>query len=369
MPRNAMRLPRLALPQGYHNPTILLTLMLGTVGGFLAQIAGLPLGWLLGSLLASAGAALAGWRPLGHPVQLWPRFRSGFIPVIGVAIGASFSPQILEQAGAWWPSLLSLCLFIPAVHALCFWLTLRDGRVDRVTAFFGTVPGGLIESVELGAERGADIAMLTMLQFLRLILVIICVPLAFTLLTGHAVGSASGAVMGGSETHEPGQLLILALAGALGALLGLRLRLPAAIMTGPIFASGILHLLGLVQGAPPGWLIAVTQVVVGTSLGVRFAGLQRRHLLAALKLSLVNTGLALFLALVMALLLRSVQDQSAQAVFLAFAPGGIAEMSLIALSLDIGVVFVTAHHVLRIVLSVAFARLLAGRVLPSRASR
>ncbi|AUH34909.1 AbrB family transcriptional regulator [Paracoccus tegillarcae] len=358
-----MRFPRRVLPQGFHNPTILLTSLFATIGGALADLAGLPLGWLLGSLLVSAAAALTGWRPLGHPVQLWPGLRAWFIPVIGVAIGASFTPQILQQASAWWPSLLALCVFIPLVHALCFWLTMRDGRVDRVTAFFGTVPGGLIESVELGAERGADIAMLTMLQFLRLILVIVCVPLAFTLLTGHAVGSASGAVMGGAEAHEWGQLLILAAAGVAGVLVGAKLHFPAAIMTGPILASGLLHLLGLVEGAPPAWLIAVTQIVVGTSLGVRFAGLQRHHMLAALKLSVVNTGLALLLALVMAAALTTVQQQSAQAVFLAFAPGGIAEMSLIALSLDIGVVFVTAHHVLRIVLSIAFARALSGRVL------
>jgi uncharacterized membrane protein AbrB (regulator of aidB expression) len=56
-------------------------------------------------------------------------------------------------------------------------------------------------------------------------------------------------------------------------------------------------------------------------------------------------------------------DQNWTAVFLAFAPGGLAEMSLIALSLQISVIYVTAHHVLRIVLAVLAARYLAGHVL------
>jgi hypothetical protein len=48
-------------------------------------------------------------------------------------------------------------------------------------------------------------------------------------------------------------------------------------------------------------------------------------------------------------------------VFLAFAPGGLVEMGLIALSLNLSVVYVTAHHLLRIILAVAFARLAWAR--------
>jgi uncharacterized membrane protein AbrB (regulator of aidB expression) len=50
------------------------------------------------------------------------------------------------------------------------------------------------------------------------------------------------------------------------------------------------------------------------------------------------------------------------AVFLAFAPGGITEMSLIALSLHVSVVFVALHHVIRIVLAISIARFFVGRV-------
>jgi uncharacterized membrane protein AbrB (regulator of aidB expression) len=50
-------------------------------------------------------------------------------------------------------------------------------------------------------------------------------------------------------------------------------------------------------------------------------------------------------------------------VFLAFAPGGLAEMALVALSLEISVIYVTVHHILRIILAVLLARAFAGRVL------
>ena len=43
-------------------------------------------------------------------------------------------------------------------------------------------------------------------------------------------------------------------------------------------------------------------------------------------------------------------------------PASSAEMSLVALSLEISAIYVTAHHVARIVMSVAMARLFAGHV-------
>ena len=53
-----------------------------------------------------------------------------------------------------------------------------------------------------------------------------------------------------------------------------------------------------------------------------------------------------------------------EAVVLAFAPGGLAEMSLVAVSLQISVIYVSAHHVARILLSVTFARLFARFIPP-----
>jgi hypothetical protein len=71
----------------------------------------------------------------------------------------------------------------------------------------------------------------------------------------------------------------------------------------------------------------------------------------------------LALAMGVALLLGPFVGEPVAAVFLAFAPGGLAEMGLIALSLQMSVVYVTAHHILRIVLSVLFAQILLRRIL------
>ena len=345
---------------GIHLPTLILTLLAGWAGGIAASWLNLPLPMLLGSLLVVAAASIAGVRPLGRLPQFPQKLRQPFIPIIGVAIGGAFRPEIVEEAAKWWPSLVALALFIPAVHLMGFRALLAAGGTDRVTAFFGTAPGGLIEAVQMGEEAGADVPMLTMLQFLRLILTLVLVPIGFTVLTGHAVGSAGEMEMTGSDVPlMPRDVAILAACAVAGAWIGVRLHLPAGWIFGPIVLSGAVHLAGITETVPPGWLVAGVQVVIGTGLGVRFAGMAPGAILRALRLAVLNVAITIAGAAAVAFALGPLVGESAASVFLAFAPGGLIEMSLIALSLQVSVVYVTVHHIARILLAVTLARVMA----------
>ncbi|WP_164738328.1 AbrB family transcriptional regulator [Frigidibacter oleivorans] len=343
-----------------HLPGVALTLGLAAAGGFAAQALGLPLPFMLGSLLAVAGAALAGLRLAGRPPHVPLQLRAIAIPVIGVSIGGAFRPEIFAEARHWWPSLVCLVIFIPVAHQIGYRALKASGRVDAPTAYFGSAPGGLLETIQMGEEMGADIPMLTMLQFLRLILTVVLVPIGFAILTGHAVGSAGGATLGGGTLPLGLQdVAILFAAGAIGCWAGMRIGMPAGLVTGPLVLSAAAHLAGLTQTVPPQWMIAATQTVIGTTLGMRFAGVRMQSLLLALRLALVNFGVMMAMALVIGITFAPLVQEPATAVMLAFAPGGLAEMSLVAVSLQISVIYVTLHHVLRIVLAVLFAKLFA----------
>lgn len=334
-----------------------MTLALGAVGGLAAHAVHLPLGYLLGSMLVVGVIAALGLTPFGRPPTLPARLRFSFVPVIGVAIGGAFTPEVARAALGWGPSLAALGLFVPLAHAVAYAIY-RRGGLSPVEAFYGAVPGGLIESVQMGEEAGADVRLLIVVQTLRLILTIVTVPLIFLALTGHTVGSAAGAAMVGAAIPlTPLDVLLMLAAGGIGMQVGKRLRLPGYIITGPVLASALLHVTGLLQAIPPGWLIAVTQVILGAGLGVRFVGMSRAMLARCGRLAVMNAVASLILAFAFAEALHLLADEPVIATFLAFAPGGLAEMSLIALSLNMSVIYVTAHHVLRIVLAVSFAKL------------
>lgn len=343
-----------------------LALALGAVGAGAATALGLPLPILLGSLVLVAVLSVLGWRIGGLAPDLPQNLRLGFVPVIGVSIGGAFYPGLLAEAATWWPSLAGLALFVPLAHAISYAIYRSIGGLDRVTALFAAVPGGLIESISMGEQAGADLQMLTMLHFLRLIGCILLVPFAFWLLTGHAVGSAAGVAMPGSQVPVlPQDAVVLLAAGLAGYFGGKWIGLPGFTITGPVLASGAAHLVGLTAAVPPHWMVQMTQLVVGASLGCRFAGLPRGSLPLALRLALVSVLVTLALGFGFALGLHGAVGQRIGTVFLAFAPGGVSEMSLVALSLHVSVVYVAAHHIARIVLAVAVAGF-AAQSLPER---
>lgn len=349
---------RQRLTTGIQPVTIAATYALGGLGWAVGAWIGLPLAALMGAMIAVAIVAASGIRLFGALPAAPQSWREVLIPVIGVAIGGGVPADFFQHLLRWWPTVLAVVAFVPLAHFLSYRLYRRLGRLDPATGYFSAMPGGFIEAMAMGDERGAQMPMLVMLQFLRMILCITLLPLAFTIATGHAVGSGAGISMPGAEvplTWRDGAILLaVAVLGYLGAR---RLGLPAAVLSGPLFLSGLVHALGITGAVPPGWMIVVAQFVIGVTLGTRFAGVAPRQLALALGLAVAAILVSLATALAIALPLANMVGEPIPAVILAFAPGGVSEMALVAISLNLSAVFVTIHHLIRIVLAVVVARL------------
>jgi len=119
--------------------------------------------------------------------------------------------------------------------------------------------------------------------------------------------------------------------------------------------SGAVHLAGLTESRPPAPVIAVAQVVVGAAIGTRFAGADLRQLGRVALAAVGLTALLLTVNVAFAWAVHRVTGLALIDLILAYAPGGVAEMSLIALALGTDAAFVSTHHVARIILIVAAA--------------
>lgn len=328
------------------------TLAIGAAGGALAKLVGLPLPWLLGSQLALCVACLSNLRIAGGPPQ-WPEgSRLVFLPVIGVAIGSTFTWEIVGQIPGWWPFILFVTLFLVSAHALVFLVFRLGGGLDLPTAFFASFPGGFVEATLLGREEGGVEMVIIVQHFLRISLIVLVVPLVFFFLSGGPVGSSVGASLGSPAPISVVSASILLAAGVLGTLLARAIRLPAPDISGAVFASALVHLLGWIDGSVPFWLIEVTQLVVGTSLGIGFAGLTLGQLGRNLGLALAAFATVFTLAVSFAFLLSGGMGQPMPTIALALAPGGLAEMSLIAVSLGLSAPLITLAHLYRICFAV-----------------
>jgi membrane AbrB-like protein len=331
-----------------------LALGLGATGGWAFWTLSLPLPWMLGALFATMVAAVA-----GLPVTGPTRIRGAVVAVIGVLLGAGFTPALLEQVGAWSLTLAGLALYLALSLALLIPWFRKVGGFDPRTAYFAAMPGGLSEMVELAEGAKADVPRVILAQSLRIVTTIAVIAVWFRWIEGVPVGQVAGRA--GFADLAAVDLMILAGAALLGSAVGLGLRLPAPTLLGPMLVSAGLHLTEVTRSAPPAELVVVAQVILGTILGCRFAGISARAMGPAIALSLGATLVMLGLALGFALVLHQLTGQSADQILLAYAPGGLTEMSLVALALNAEAAFVATHHVVRILLVIIAAPVMFRR--------
>ncbi|QXI29727.1 AbrB family transcriptional regulator [Pseudomonas vanderleydeniana] len=313
------------------------TPLVGLAGGYLASQVGWPLPWMVGSLLAIILVrCLTPWQlaeiPGGRKTGQW---------VVGIGIGLHFTPLVMEQVLSHFGLILFGALVTSLSSVLGVWLLRRTGE-DRATAFFSSMPGGSGEMVNLGARNGAVLSRVAAGQSLRVLVVVLCVPAAFKYLLGE------GVPINGSSIVDWRWLVLLFPLGALLAWLWQRLRQPNPWLFGPLLVSATLSIacdlhIGLPNGASQ-----IGQWLIGSGLGCHFNREFFRRAPSFMGRTLVGTALTMLVASLSAWALSALTQLDLRSLTLGMMPGGIAEMSLTAETLQLSVPLVTAMQVMRL---------------------
>lgn len=328
----------------------LAALALGTAGGWLFSRLGVPLAWMLGAMAATTAAALA-----GLPLAVAPGFRAVMIGLLGLMLGSAFTPDIPEHVSRWTPSIAALVGYVVVVAAAVMAWYRRLG-MGPATAYFAAAPGGLNEMVAVGTAMGGDDRAISLIHGLRILLVVSTVPLWYRLTAGYQPAAAARVA---THLGDVGLVdaVVLGASAIAGTLLGRLVRLPAYTLTGPMIVSAALHISGLTAAKPPVELINLAQLVAGAAIGSRFAGVPLKTLAMPVLASLGGTAVMLTTSVAFTAALSSATGLSADALLLAFVPGGLAEMCLVSMALGIDTAFVSTHHFARIVVVVMLAPL------------
>jgi membrane AbrB-like protein len=317
------------------------TLLIAGTGGFLFDLAKFPAGWIAGAMVFSAVAALAG-RPIGLPQSL---LRAFFI-VLGISIGAVASPKTVAGMAAWPLSIAGVTLAMAAVTLGTVAYLRRVHGWDTLTAVYGGIPGGLSQVMVLAAEQGLDLRAIAIVQSTRVIILAVCVPAGLGLfgLAGPARLPA-GAV---AIADAPFELLVLVALSVAVALALLRAGFPGGLIFGPMLVSGVLHGTDLVHITFPQWFANIAMVSLGSLAGSRFTGTPFRVLAGYLGAALGSFVVAIAIAAAFAVGVTALASLHVSDVVVAYAPGSIDAMMILALALHLDPVFVGAHHLVRV---------------------
>ncbi|WP_126975172.1 AbrB family transcriptional regulator [Frigidibacter oleivorans] len=332
------------------------TFALALAGAGLFHALGLPLPFLFGPMTLCLLAALAG-APLKGMGLLSTLART----VLGAGIGASITPEVVHRIPQMAGSVALVPLYVVLIGLVGFPFFRRLG-FDPVTAWYAAMPGGLQDMVAFGQEAGADVRALALIHATRVLIIVTLAPL---ILTGLYDADLTGAVGAAARDLPAGELALLAAAAVLGWKVAEWLGLFGATILGPMILTAALSLAGLIHTRPPAEAILAAQLFIGLGIGVQYVGVTLRELR-----SYVLSGLAFVVLLaVLAALFTEIVTLTGLARpvegFLSFAPGGQAEMTVLALVAGADLGFVILHHLTRmvvVILGAPVAARLAGAV-------
>ena len=318
-------------------------LMVCLAAGALCATLGTPLPWMIGPIVAMAIFNFS-----GAQLEAPPLGREAGQLVVGVALGLYFTPPVVREVAAYGVLFVALGFAAIGVGATSAAFLACAARLDRATAFFGSMPGGAADMANLGERNGALVDRVALAHSIRMLFVVTLVPVGLTLAGFSGTDDYRSLTL---PFDAPGLGVLLAIA-AFGGFAAQRLRVPNAYMIGPLFATIGSTVAGVELSSVPAPLSNAAQLVLACSLGAQF----RRSFLTEAPRFVLALIPAIAITLTLAALVGVALGWAANAYLgtslLAAAPGGIAEMAITAKVLRIGVPFVTAAHVVRYVIVV-----------------
>lgn len=316
------------------------TLLIATLGALFFVWINFPAGLIVGPMLAVAAGALSG-RAMWVP----PRLAQLTFLVIGISLGAVVSPQTLHGIVDWPLSiaLISVSAICMTASTMCYLRFVH--RWDMKSALYGGCPGGMAQVISLATQSGADVRAVVIVQTVRVVFISFSIPLGLASfgLTAPATASLGADTFDASWTD----LAVLVVISTATAFLLNWIRFPASIVFGAMLGSGILHGSGFMQAALPWWAVSAAMVVMGATIGQRFANTPARMLFAFLGAAVGSFAVAISVCVAFAMLVASLTPARISDLAVAFAPGAQDTMMVLALSLNIDPVFVGAHQLAR----------------------
>ena len=333
--------------------------MRATITGFAVAGAGvlvftllhLPLPFLMGPIFACLIAALC-----GVPMRGIKPVNEAMRSILGVAVGATFTVALLGSMVAMWPTLVMVPVMIAAIGAVGVPYFQRLWGFDFPTSYYSAMPGGLQDMLIFGEEAGGDVRALSLIHATRVMVIVVALPFLLKWAWDADLSNPPGAP---AASLEWTQLALMAFCGLVGWQVAKRLGLFGASILGPLLLAAAFALAGILQHRPPAEAIWAAQFFIGMGVGTKYAGISwyeiRRDVTAALGFCLI----LLVLTVIFAETIHLFHLAPAMETILAFAPGGQAEMAVLALIVGADLAFVVAHHVLRIFLVILGAPLAA----------
>lgn len=216
--------------------------------------------------------------------------------IIALVTASRFSFDTLTQAKDFFFPLL-LCILITATLSLINgYIIYKWANIDLATSFLGCIPGAGPSLVAMSEDMGADAIAVAVLQYLRILMVSVIIPL----IASFYPPSTSLATRVISEKELLPSLplavniLIMSILVIISIKIGEKIQLPSNLFLAPFFCGLLIFSFSPYQITIPNYIFRGGLLLLGLSIGVKFEVDTMQKLLKAVFIEVI---LVLFLIL------------------------------------------------------------------------
>jgi membrane AbrB-like protein len=252
----------------------------------------------------------------------------------------------LQVSGADLPLAISVALLITTatVFAGMHWFE-HSAQLPRPAAFMSALPGGLSMLLALAGDT-SNRAEVLLVHAVRLVIVVVSLSVLARIL---GVPPQPDPVLATLAWHNDTSPWLLAGLIILCYVLAERLDWAGGHVIVPMLITTFITAFTGISTEPPELLKTIAMLVFGMVIGCEVANGPRHRYLRLFSASAIFTLAVMSVAALLAIVLTQLVEQDFLVLFLSLAPGGIAEVSLVALALGLDAGLVALVHSCRFV--------------------
>ncbi len=320
----------------------ILVIVISVPSAIIADFLSIPLAWFLGPMLITSLASL-----MGLTIKMPRLILSSILILLGLYIGNYIDKSLFAQMHQWiWTSMIMLVYIIFSVLIVSKYLE-KFSKYGRKTSIFSAAPGALGPLMILAEDEKTDLSQVATSHLIRLIIIITVFPLVVnSFYDVKGIEITQGII----ESQNLNHLVILIISSIILIYFFDKLKIPAALLTGTLVASGSLQITEVASYQISPDVIDYCLLVLGASVGCRFADKTFGEIGRNAFHSFVATFLLVVLGVIAALAAGMIIDKNFFTLLLSYCPGGIYEVAVIAIFFDLDPEFVSFHHIIRLLM-------------------
>lgn len=332
------------------------TAALAAGASLLFAVVGLPSPVLFGTLAGGVVYGVLGARTLSLPSSSFAIGQA----IIGVTIGAVVDVDTLTELRGEFVPIIAVCLVTLAFSVVAGYIFRIGHEVSPATGVFAMVAGGASGVTAIARDLGADERVVAVVQYLRVLLVLVTMPLVTAVVFRPERGAAG--TFGGQPDFVPG-VVFTVVCCAVGLIVGRLSRIPAGALLGPLAMAVVLSVTGWFDdfggAGVPEVLINLGYALIGIQVGLRFTRESLRAIAVLLPRAVLLIAALIGACAALGVALSAITGVSALDAYLATTPGGLYAVLATAIATSSNVTIVLGVQVMRLLVMLLAAPILS----------